>query len=116
MLTALALRRAIARVPSAALRRGVASGKEYTVPAAAIDSFRTKGYALLPQFLTEEELLPIERLYDAFMRGEIMTQKVRRCCSEAGCCAAAAGCCPAGRCWGRCCCTAARCYAAAAQL
>lgn len=46
------------------------------MPAAAIESFRTKGYALLPRFLTEAELLPIETLYDQFMRGEIMTQKV----------------------------------------
>ena len=61
----------------AAHTRGVASGKEYVVPAAAIESFRTKGYALLPKFLTEAELLPIETLYDAFMRGEIMSQKVR---------------------------------------
>ena len=49
---------------------------EYIVTAAAIESFRTKGYALLPKFLSEAELRPIELLYDQFMRGEIMTQKV----------------------------------------
>lgn len=56
-------------------RRGYADGVEYHVPKAAIEQFREDGYCSLQGFLTEAELAPIEKLYDAFMRGEIMTKE-----------------------------------------
>jgi phytanoyl-CoA hydroxylase len=51
--------------------RGIASGSTYKVPESARLSFREKGYAVLPNFLTELELRPIEAVYDKFMRGEV---------------------------------------------
>lgn len=35
------------------------------------DSFRGKGYAILPKFLTEEELAPLDAIYERFMNREI---------------------------------------------
>lgn len=49
--------------------------ERYVVPEAAKKSFFEKGYAVLPNFLSEAELLPIEKDYDRFMRGEIMSCK-----------------------------------------
>ena len=43
----------------------------YVVPPAAIKSFHERGYAVLPNFLSEEEILPIEKIYDRFMSGEL---------------------------------------------
>ena len=48
-----------------------AKGSTYTVPAAARLSFREKGYAVLPNFLSEEELAPLDEIYNRFMRGEV---------------------------------------------
>lgn len=36
------------------LRRTYATGEKYIVPKQAFDDFHTKGYAVLPNFLTEE--------------------------------------------------------------
>ncbi len=43
----------------------------YKVPASSIKSFREKGYAVLPSFLTEAEIAPIEAIYNRFMTGEL---------------------------------------------
>jgi len=43
----------------------------YVVSEEQKKSFAEKGYALLPKFLSEEELKPIEEIYDRFMSREI---------------------------------------------
>ncbi len=43
----------------------------YKVPPAALESFRTKGWAILPGFLNAAELAPISSIYDKFMTGAI---------------------------------------------
>ena len=64
------------------LRRGLAStaaaasssskSATYEVPAAALASFRERGWAVLPRFLSEEEITrEIEADYDRFMKGEV---------------------------------------------
>lgn len=62
------------KVPASAIARALstaASGATYKVPASAIASFRERGYAVLPNFLSEEEILPIEAIYNRFMSGEL---------------------------------------------
>jgi phytanoyl-CoA hydroxylase len=56
---------------AAARSFSAAAAATYTVPQAAIESFRTKGWAVLPGFLSEAEIRPIEVNYDKFMRGEV---------------------------------------------
>jgi hypothetical protein len=62
------------------LRRGLASTAAaaspkpatYEVPAAALASFRERGWAVLPRFLSEEEITrEIEADYNRFMKGEV---------------------------------------------
>jgi len=43
----------------------------YTVPPQALKDFRERGYAVLPSFLSEEEILPIERIYNQVLNREI---------------------------------------------
>lgn len=43
----------------------------YKVPASALKSFREKGWAVLPKFLSAAELAPVSDVYDRFMTGEI---------------------------------------------
>jgi len=54
-------------------RGGLAPGAaaRYEVPASAIASFRERGWAVLPRFLSEAEIAPIEASYARFMRGEV---------------------------------------------
>jgi len=47
------------------------SSVSYKVSDSAKLSFREKGYAVLPGFLSEEELKPIETIYNKFMAGEV---------------------------------------------
>ena len=47
------------------------SSYSYKVPDSAKLSFREKGYAVLPKFLTEAEIAPLEVIYNKFMRGEV---------------------------------------------
>ena len=47
-----------------------AHGDKYTLPAGAAEAFHRDGYVTLPKFLTEEEIKPIEEVYDALMRGD----------------------------------------------
>jgi hypothetical protein len=56
---------------AAARSFSAAAAATYSVPQAAIESFRTKGWAVLPGFLSEAEIKPIEASYDKFMRGEV---------------------------------------------
>ncbi len=46
-------------------------GYRYEVEAAEVERFRRDGYVHLPAVLTEAEVVEIERVYDAFMRGDI---------------------------------------------
>jgi hypothetical protein len=55
--------------------RSFASGEAYTLPESAKRDFFEKGYAVLPNFLTEEEMKPIEVVYDRFMRREIPVRR-----------------------------------------
>jgi phytanoyl-CoA hydroxylase len=43
----------------------------YIVPDSAKLSFREKGYAVLPNFLSEAELSPLDTIYEKFMQGEV---------------------------------------------
>lgn len=63
--------RAAARAASSAASAASGAPARYDVPAAAIASFREKGWAVLPGFLSEAEIAPIEADYDRFMRGEV---------------------------------------------
>lgn len=47
------------------------SSAVYKVPDAAKLSFREKGYAVLPGFLSEQEIMPIESIYNKFMAGDV---------------------------------------------
>lgn len=47
------------------------SGSEYELSGAQIEAFARDGYLTLDNFLTEEELAPIEAIYDRFRRGEV---------------------------------------------
>ena len=62
--------RALQQAPRA-LRRTLSASTTYSVPDSAKLSFREKGYAVLPNFLSEAELAPIEAIYQKFMRGEV---------------------------------------------
>lgn len=64
------LHRALQQAPRA-LRRSFASAATYHVPDSAKLSFRERGYAILPNFLSEQELAPIDEIYQKFMRGEV---------------------------------------------
>ena len=65
------LHRALLQAPRA-LRRSFGSAATYHVPDSAKLSFREKGYAILPNFLSEAELAgEIDHVYDKFMRGEV---------------------------------------------
>ena len=64
------LHRALQQAPRA-LRRSFGSAATYHVPDSAKLSFRERGYAILPNFLSEQELAPIDTIYDKFMRGEV---------------------------------------------
>ena len=52
------------RAASATARALSTSASTYTVPAAALESFRTRGWAVLPKFLSADELAPISATYD----------------------------------------------------
>ena len=65
----LATLRALQQAPRA-LRRSLSTA-QYLVPDSAKLSFREKGYAVLPNFLSEAELAPIDTIYQKFMRGEV---------------------------------------------
>ena len=49
----------------------VALTDEYYVTPEALEKFKTDGYAVLDNVLTEEEVAEIEVVYDRFMRREI---------------------------------------------
>ena len=56
-----------------------ASGDRYAISAEAKAAFHRDGYVTLPKFLTEEELAPIEAVYNALMQGdEELVQKMQR--------------------------------------
>jgi ectoine hydroxylase-related dioxygenase (phytanoyl-CoA dioxygenase family) len=55
------------------LNRSFSSLANYALSETAKRSFFEKGYAVLPNFLSEAELAPLEKDYDKFMRGEIMS-------------------------------------------
>ena len=59
------------RSATALARRCFASAATYQVTDAQKLSFREKGYAVLPNFLSDAEIAPIEKIYDMFMRGEV---------------------------------------------
>jgi len=69
--------KALLRAPAAASRasrapaRAASSASGYVVPPAALKSFRERGWAVLPAFLTPAELAPLSTIYDKFMSGEI---------------------------------------------
>lgn len=48
-----------------------AHGDEYIIPAGALEAYERDGYIILRNFLTPEELAPIEEIYMKFMRREI---------------------------------------------
>lgn len=46
-------------------------GDEYPVTADQVRAFHEDGYVVLDNFLSEEELAPLEAVYDRFIRGEV---------------------------------------------
>lgn len=53
---------------------GQRSGTTYIVTAEEKQAFHHQGYVHLPGVLSEEELVEVDSVYDAFMRGEIAVQ------------------------------------------
>jgi hypothetical protein len=49
----------------------VAGTDEYGVTSQALEKFKTDGYAILENVLSEEEVAEIEEVYDRFMRRDI---------------------------------------------
>lgn len=47
-------------------------GDQYILTPDQIEAFHTDGYIVLDDVITEEELAPIELIYDQFMRGEVL--------------------------------------------
>jgi phytanoyl-CoA hydroxylase len=52
------------------INSGVA-GEEYILTPEQIEAFHRDGYVVLDDVISEEELAPIEKIYDQFMRGEV---------------------------------------------
>jgi len=46
-------------------------GDQYLLTTEQIEAFHTNGYVVLDDVITEQELAPIEEVYDRFMRGEV---------------------------------------------
>jgi ectoine hydroxylase-related dioxygenase (phytanoyl-CoA dioxygenase family) len=60
------------------------SASGYVVSNDAIEQFHEEGYALLPDFMSEAELKPIEEVYNRFMSGEIPVPGKDFCDMSAG--------------------------------